>query len=210
MCRKSDLLLDIYGLHLFKILEYNPKLVKEQDRKPQHQGLTREEITESPISLPEVMQVANLKPEELQATRLLHQAREKGKELSKRDLTENLYPEENFQIAIIKLRVDLHGANSKLRPFGWRIDHPLHHSQGKVRKIRDRYVILGQDEILEIQLPKSAESQETLERQRNPKKTFRKSSPRDSLPTLPRAFKIQNHYQHQRQFGNRNKQKEKD
>jgi len=148
--------------------------VKEQNLGSHTQGLTAEQITESPISLPEVMQAVNLRPAELKAVQLLHQAREEGKEISKRDLTDHLHPEENFQLASIKVRDDLRGANRKLRDFGWRIDHPQHYSQQKVRKIRDRYVILTQDEILEAQSSKSGKEREVI-----------KKPPIHSIPMLP-------------------------
>ena len=155
--------------------------MKEQNLGSHTQGLTAEQITESPISLPEVMQAVNLRPAELKAVQLLHQAREEGKEISKRDLTDHLHPEENFQLASIKVRDDLRGANRKLRDFGWRIDHPQHYSQQKVRKIRDRYVILTQDEILEAQSSKSGKKREALGKKHNPI---------DSIPILPQTKEI--------------------
>ena len=148
--------------------------MKEQSPRPQTQGLTGGQITENAVNIIEPTQVPKLKPKELQAIQLLHQAREEGKEIYKRGLTDHLYPEDNFQIASIKARGDLRGANRKLRHFGWRIDHPLHYSQGKVRKIIDRYVILRQDEILEAQSSKSGKEREVI-----------KKPPIHSIPMLP-------------------------
>lgn len=160
--------------------------MKEQSPRSQTQGLTGGQITENAVNITEPTQVPNLKPKELQIVQLVHHAAREDKDVSRRDVAKHLYPEENYQIASIKLRVDLDGANRKLRDFGWRIDHPLHYSQGKVRRIRDRYIITRQDKVLKVQPSQSNKKHEVLtEKGRNPKKRPRRRSSRDSIPTLP-------------------------
>jgi hypothetical protein len=167
--------------------------VKEQNRGSHTQGLTAEQITESPISLPEVMQAANLKPEELQTIQLLHEAREKGESISRKDLIQDLSPEENSQIPRTTLRDDLRRVNRKLRAFGWEIVHPLHFSQGKVREIRGRYIIKTQDEVQEVPPSQSSKKHEaSLGKEHSPNKKVIKKPPTpiDSIPMLPQTKEI--------------------